>query len=58
MEYPEIIIVNNIKYYFVRAYTTYGLYLCEYGYRETFTPCQIHDIYKHKYFNNVNTMEV
>lgn len=51
MEYPKMLIVNNIKYYFVRAYTEYGLYLSEYGFRETFTSCQIHDIYKKDFFS-------
>lgn len=52
MKYPKIITIDNINYYYIKEYERYAMYQSEYGIRECFTPCQVHDIYKSK-FNKV-----
>ena len=52
MKYPKMITIDNINYYYIKEYERYAMYRSEYGIRECFTPCQVHDIYKSK-FNKV-----
>lgn len=48
VNYPKIMYIDGVRYYFSKEYTMYAMYVNDYGIRECFTPYQIRDILNNK----------